>query len=228
MRRKEERPWDRCLEAGDMAELLEWVARSGLERVARIAAALTDANEERGQPDKLDSLLLLRIAHLKRQQPRRKLHSIVVEVAAEAYAHRNTIALESLTAKLERDFGKERRHTWLRLAATTPAPSREQIAADLKTRKSEAELRARARIVETLPSAIDMFDMVCLEAKRIGDPEKVKLLKAFGRERAEPLLIEAAGMMRKSSFAKWSGKVPRTLLDFIEPELTAFERERSE
>ena len=66
---RKERLWDRRLEEGDKAELLEWVARSGLERVARIAAALTDANGERGQPDKLESLMLLKIAHLKREQP---------------------------------------------------------------------------------------------------------------------------------------------------------------
>ena len=45
MSRKLRPLWDRRLEEGDEAELLEWVARSGLERVARIAAALTDANE---------------------------------------------------------------------------------------------------------------------------------------------------------------------------------------
>jgi hypothetical protein len=219
--------WDRRLEDGDNAELLEWVARSGPERVARVAAALTDANAERGQPDKLDTLLLLKMAHLKREQPRRNLHSIAVEVAAEAYAHRNRITLESLTGKLERDFRKNRRR-WMKLATTTPAPSREQIAADLNKGKSEAELRARARIVEKLPSEIDMFDMVRLEAERIGDPEKVKLLKAFGRERAEPLLIEAVEMAQRDSFAKWGGKIPRTLLDLIEPELTAFARERSD
>jgi hypothetical protein len=217
-------PWDRRLEEGDEAELLEWVARSGLERVARIAAALTDANGERGQPDKLDSLLLLKVAHLKRAQPGRKMHAIAVEVAAEAYAHRNRIALESLTAKLERDFRKGR-HAWLKLAKTTPAPSREQIAADLKRRKSEAERRALARIVEKLPAAIDMFDMVLLEAKRIGE-KKLKLVRALGRERAEPLLIEAVEMMQKNSFGKWNGKIPRTLLDLIEPVLEKFDRER--
>jgi hypothetical protein len=226
MSRRKGPSWDRRLEEGDAAELLEWVARSGLERVARIAASLTDANAERGQPDKLDTLLLLKIAHLKREQPR-NLHAIAVEVAAEAYAHRNRITLKSLTAKLESDFRKNRRR-WMKLAKTTPTPSPEQIAVDLNKGKPEAELRARARIVGKLPEEIDMFDMVRLEAKRIGDPEKVKLLKAFGRERAEPLLIEAAEMAQKDSFVKWGGKIPRTLLDLIEPELTAFARERSE
>jgi hypothetical protein len=218
------RPWDRRLEEDDEAELIAWVARSGLERVARVAAALTDANGERGQPDKLDSLLLLKIAHLKREQPGRKLHPIAVEVAAEAYPHRD--ALTSLTAKLERDFRKRRR-AWLTLAKTAPVPSQQQILNGLKERKSGAELRALARIVEKLPSEIDMFDMALFEAKRIGR-EKEKRLRAFGRERAEPLLIEAAEMMRKNSFAKWNGKIPRTLLDLIEPDLKAFARERSE
>ena len=71
-----------------------------------------------------------------------------------------------------------------------------------------------------------MFDVAVLEAKRSGDPAKVKLLKAFGRERAEPLLIEAAGMIQKDLFAKWGGKSSPTLLDLIEPELEKFDRER--
>jgi hypothetical protein len=213
-----------CLERGDEAELLAWVARVGLERVARIAAMLTDANGERGQPDKLDTLLLLKIAHLKREHPKRKLHAIAVEVADEAYAHRNRITLESLTAKLERDF-KKRRRAWMKLANAAPMPSPQQIAADLKRQKSEAERRAMARIVAVLPSEIDVFDMALFEAKRIGQ-EKVKLVSAFGRERAEPLLIEAAKMMEKNSFSKWNGKIPRTLLDLIGPELDAFAREQ--
>ena len=47
----------------------QWVARSGLERVARIAAALTDANGSVGSWDQLESLMLLKIAHLKRERP---------------------------------------------------------------------------------------------------------------------------------------------------------------
>jgi hypothetical protein len=201
---KRGRPRGRPLDKADEAELLAWVARSGLERVARIAAALTDAYGERGQPDKLDTLLLLKMAHSKREHPKRKLHAIAVEVAAGAYAHRSHIELESLTAKLERDF-RARRHVWSKLARTVPMPTPGQIADDLTRQKSEAERRALARIVEMLPSAIDVFDMVLLEAKRIG-PEKHKLVRAFGRERAEPLLIEAAEMMRKNSFAKWNDR----------------------
>jgi hypothetical protein len=80
--------WRRHLEKGDEAELLRWVKQSGLELVARIAAALTDAIGERGQPDMPDTLLLLKMAYLKRQQPNRKLHSIAVEIAREAPLHR--------------------------------------------------------------------------------------------------------------------------------------------
>ena len=137
------------------------------------------------------------------------------------------ITLKSLRTKLQRDFRKRRR-AWLTLAETAPVPSQQQIEDDLKKGKSEAERRALARIVAVLPSQIDIFDMMLLEAERIDllarvgkkkkSREKEKLLRAFGRERAEPLLIEAAEMMQKNSFAKWNGKIPRTLLDLIEPD----------
>jgi hypothetical protein len=222
--RNRRRPPGRRLEEADAAELRVWVARCGLERVARLVAALTVADGERGQPDKLDTLLLLKMAHLKRARPRRTLHAIAVEVAEEAYAHRNRIAPASLIIKLERDF-RAWRQTWQTLAQTVRMPSPEQIADDLRRKKSEAERRAIARIVEIMPSAIDFFDMALLEAKQVGK-EKYKLVRAFSRERAEPLLVEALEMIQKNSFAKWNGEIPRTLLDLIEPELAAFARKR--
>ena len=99
------------LDKDDELELLRWVQQSSLERVARIVAFLADARGEHGQPEKPDTLLLLKIAHLKREQPHRTLHSIAVEVARDAdQLRRPRISRESLVTKLERDY-KRRRHT---------------------------------------------------------------------------------------------------------------------
>jgi hypothetical protein len=188
--------WRRHLEKGDEAELLRWVKQSGLELVARIAAALTDAIGERGQPDMPDTLLLLKMAYLKRQQPNRKLHSIAVEIAREAplhlyppYRKKRPPAMKSLVSKLERDFRKHR-HKWMMFAETAPEPSRENINQDANRLKSTDEFRARARLVGLLPSKIDLYDALLADAKKLGS-DKAKLVKALTRERAEPLLVDA-------------------------------------
>jgi hypothetical protein len=209
------------LDKDDATELLELVKRLGVERVARIAAALTEPG--RGNLEKLDSLLLLRMADLKRQRPDRTVHAIAAQVAKEFHLYRKEIKPDSLSVKLERDY-KKNRHGWRLLLETIPAPSQEQIAEDLETPKSKGELRARARIVEfgAIPSSIDMFDRVLAEAGARGG-ETLRLVERLGRKRIEPMLERAAERMRDNPYPltdpHWRGKIPQTFLDLIEPEL---------
>jgi hypothetical protein len=224
---KPDQGWRRRLENGDEFELHKWVKESGVECVARVAAALADAGRQRGNVEKLLSLLLLKIAHLKRKQPGRKLHPIADEVAAEAYPHWKRGACTSLTTTLERDFRKNR-HTWMILSNIRPSPSQQQIAEDLEKPKSTVELRACARIVESLPSAIDAYDWILREAKSIND-ETLRRVKRLGRERIESMFANAAKRMTENPYPltdpRWGGKIPRTFLDLIEPELKSTARE---
>lgn len=219
--------WCRRLKKGDQAELLKWVEQSGLERVARIVAALTDAAGERGQPEKLETLLLLKMAQLKRQQPNRTLHAIAVEVAGEAKSVRKNLPNEaSLVSRLERDF-KEYRHKWTTLANSAPEPSRENIIEDGSKSKTTNEFRALARIVDALPNRIDLYDSLLADAKKLG-PEKVRLVRAFGRERAEPLLAAAIKQQATSSFVMNAQDVPiipRNFFDLIGSELERYRQE---
>jgi hypothetical protein len=107
--------WRRALKPGDEGEVQKWVEQSGLERVARIVASLSNARVGAGRTERPDRLLLFKMAFLVRQHPERSLHSIASEVARGAGYHPKLgIALESLRSKLERDF-KQRRHVWLSL-----------------------------------------------------------------------------------------------------------------
>lgn len=216
--RKVNADWRRRLEKGDEAELLKWVDQSGLERAARIIAALADAAGERGQPEKLNIRLLLRIARLKQQQPHRTLHAIAREVAREESSRPSMITVESLVSKLERDF-KKRRHTWMTLAGEYHDESGAETA---------DEFRVLARIVELLPSKMDLFDLVLADAKRRGRDEE-RLVRRLGRERAEPLLVKAIERQAASSFvprARGVKKIPRNFFDLIEPELERFRLSR--
>jgi hypothetical protein len=209
--------WRRRLERGDEAELNKWVEQSGLECVARVAAALTDVDGERGSPDKLDSLLLLKMAHLKRQNPDCTIHSVATEVSAAAHSHRKRGGLASMTTKLERDF-KRNRHTWAILSETVPTPSNKQIAGDLGKPKSNNEFRARARILDILPSRIDIYDCVLAEAEGAGN-DKLDLVRKVGRRRVEQLVVKAAANPFPLQDPRRKGKMPRGFLDLIEPDL---------
>jgi hypothetical protein len=221
--------WRLTLHKGDEAELLKWVEQSGLERVARIIASLTNVSGERGQPEKPDSVLLLKIAHLKQQQPDRKLHAIAVEVASEALPFRRPrISRESLVSKLERDFRRQR-HTWTTRARSAPSPSREDISQAASRSQSTNEVRVLTRIIGLLPSALDLYDGLLADAKKMG-PDEAKLVKLVGRERAEPLLVDAIKKQAASSFVTDSHgvrKIPRNFFDLIESDLKRFRRERT-
>jgi hypothetical protein len=217
--------WRHKLNKGDDAELLKWVDQTGLERVARSIGLLTDASGERGQPEKPDSLLLLKIACLKRQRPDRKLHAIAEEVAREAHPHRKPhISPESLVSKLERDFRRQR-HTWLKRAETISPPSLEGIFQDAGRPQSSNERRVLAKIIGLLPTAIDLYDVLRAEAKKLG-PDEERLVRFVGRERAEPLLAEALKKQQTgSSFVTDSHgvrKIPRNFYDLVEAELQRF------
>ena len=215
--------WRLKLDKGDDTELLNWINQSGLERVARIVAVLTDAGGERGQPEKPESLLLLKIAHLTRQQPARKLHGIVDELARETHPNRKPrISLDSFISKLERDFRKQR-HTWMKLVDRIPPPSSERISHDASRLQSITECRVLARLIGLLPTAIDLYDQLRAEAKRLGENE-YKLVQRVGRERAEQLLIEAIKKQQKSSFvinSRGARIIPRNFYELIEAEMEA-------
>jgi len=222
--------WHQKLDKGDIFELLKWVEQSGLERVARIVALLNDASGERGRPEKPDSLLLLKIAHLKQQQPNRTLHSIALEVAGETHRDRRPlISKASLVSKLERD-SKRHRHTWTRLASRTPPPSPEEISRDARRPQSSNAFRALARIIEVMPSAIDLYDDLLADANKLG-PDKARLVRLVGREQVEAMLAEALKGQATSSFvvgAQGARKIPRNYFDLIEPDLLRFRKNREQ
>lgn len=219
--------WRITLNPGDEFELLKWVSESGLECVARVVGALTEALGKHGQPEKLHSLLLVKMAHLKRQQPRRKLHSIALEVAGEARPHQpSPPAFASLVTKLERDF-KQRRHTWTTLSAKTDAPTADEIARDAKRKRPQREYRALARIVPLLPTAIDAYDWLLAEAEARGS-ETARSVRRIGRERSEPLLDLALARPQRTSFVTGADgvlKIPRSLFELVEAELQGFRDE---
>src|SRR5258708_23133902 len=137
--------WQKNLGNQDHLELLQWVERVGIERVARIVASLANSNGERGKPGKPDSLLILKVAHLVSLRPNRTLHSAAVEVAKQAHPFREPrISLENLVSKLEREF-REHRHTWLQYAKSRPMPSIKEIEDDGKRHYSVSECRALIR-----------------------------------------------------------------------------------
>jgi hypothetical protein len=220
------RSWQRRLRAGDKEMVLRWIAMSSVEQVARVTAALSNPDGERGQPDKLDTLLLLKMAHLVQQKPERSIHDIADQVAKENQPRRNHSALSSLIAKLERDY-KANRHTWPRLAESAPEPSQQEIDADLGAEKIDGEWRARARLVEVLPSkGIDLFDMVSAEAKAAGKLALItRLGRKHGRERVERLIVDAVERMKANPYplkdSRYAGRLPRTMFEMIEPDLKA-------
>jgi hypothetical protein len=210
--------------------LLRWIEGSSVEQVARIAAALTDPDGERGQPNKLDTLLLLKMAHIAQRQPDRNLHDIAVQVAKENQPRRNHAVVDSLTSKLERDY-KASRHTWPLLAKSAPEPAQQDIDADLIREKTNEEFRARARIVEVLPSAIDLFDMVRAEAETAGKLDLIDGLgRKHGRERVGRLIIAAIERIMANPYAlrdpRFNGPRPPTMFDHIEHDLVELARQR--
>jgi hypothetical protein len=135
-----------------------------------------------------------------------------------------------LVSELERDF-RQQSHVWKKLARKTPMPSLEQVAEYAKRSPSAGERRAAARIVQTLPNAIDLYDKLIVEIGRRpnGDVENKKLVRAAGRERVEAWLEAAIEAQQISSFVDGrSGAmvIPRDLFELIEPKLREFEATR--
>jgi hypothetical protein len=159
------------------------------------------------------------MAFLVRQHPERSLHSIASEVARGAGSHPKLgIALESLTSKLERDF-KGRRHVWLSLTHDHEAPSEQAVQEDANRPRSSAENRILGRLIELLPDAIDLYDLVLREALEVG-PEKAKLVRRLGRVRVEALLEDEIARFRSiGSFDREGAKIQQTLFELIEPKL---------
>jgi hypothetical protein len=102
------------LSDGDVAELRKWIALSGAQCVARVAAALTRG--ESGNVTKPHFRLLLEMAHRLRADPHRTAHDVATEVAADAKSQdsrNNYPAEESLITTLGREFRRERTKWYL-------------------------------------------------------------------------------------------------------------------
>jgi len=236
MNRKPNRPrwhWRSELKKEDADALLTWVNATGLENVARIIATLTKPDGERGPPEKPETLLLLKIAHLKHQQPARRLHSIAREVADYVDPHRKHISKESLVSKLERDFRKQR-WTWMNLASTTAVPNDEIIKSSAARPLSSNERRVLARLITVLPTALDLYDRLKRDAKELGTTQEA-IVRFVGREHAEPMLIDAiqrqqSGLPGASFVTNSSGVriIPRNLYDLVEAELHRFKKVKLE
>ncbi len=151
--------------------------------MARIVAALADASGQRGQPEKPETGLLLKMAILLRQQPGRSIHSVAVEVAREAHPTRKSIALESLTSKLGRDF-RAKRALWFNIARDRMTRGGSSVPKGPHRVPSSDEYRVLARLIELHPdAAMGVYDQVLGEAKKVG-PEEAKLVERAGWLRA--------------------------------------------
>jgi hypothetical protein len=168
----------------DLAQLQKWVATSGMECVARVAALLTAP--PRGPVAKPDKELLLEMAFRLRDDPMRTTNDVADEVAREAKDWRNpTIATASLSTGLARAFERNRMK-WLLLAQSLGDAPRWSSTSTAHKKKQKTETRALGRIIEMLPESIDLYKMVLFEAKT-KRPETVTIIKRLGRERVETM-----------------------------------------
>jgi len=188
---------------------------------------LGDAGGRHGQPKKLEIALLIKVASLL-SQPERTLHSAAREVAHEAHPNRKPrIAVESLVSKLERDF-RMWRHGWLRIAKERETLDDQKNQEETNRLRSSDEYRVLVRLIELLPGAIDLYDMLLMEAKLAG-PEEAKLVKRLGRRRVEPLLETTIERLMAPGGNLGAPRVrsSRSLFEAIEPELTRLQEERN-
>jgi hypothetical protein len=218
--------WRSSLGRGDEAELLKWIEASGVERVARIVTILADSGGRPGQPAKPEIGLLVKIADLMRQVPQPSLHSVARQVALKALpARKPTVALESLASKLERDF-RERRHVWFNLARRNLPIDIQGAKERLNSTQVSNEYRVLSRLIELLPGAIDLFDLLVEQAT---DPEKRKVLTLLGRSRVEPLVESAMHRLLgpESDIPRSrSRSLAERLAELIEPDLMRLKEAR--
>jgi hypothetical protein len=220
--RRMKKSWKSDLAPEDFAELGRWVEQSGVECVARVAAALTDPEGERGAPNSPRANMLLEMASLRYDDPNLTTNAAATKIARAAYAGAdpNDDRITTLTTQLNKDFAGYR--SVFGLLAQRPDRGRNVLSKaggkrSLPTQRFILMKRAEGRIVETLPTAIDLYDALLLEAKACSK-EKLLQVKSLGRERAEQLLgIAMAEQMAGSQLV--DGKIPRSFLDLIDPEL---------
>jgi hypothetical protein len=209
--------WSKMLKPDDAEHVRKWVELSGLERVARIAAALTQS-DRRGNVAKPDFELLLEMARRLRACPLRSTRSVASEVARESQASRRpSIDVESLGKKLEREFARARQK-WFQLVRNPPHRVETDQPGVTVTPSTPEKWRAVDRIIEILPAPIDLFDAVISEATAM-QPHKVAQLRRLGRVRIEALIECAMARQQAKPRAGRSFRIPRTLLDLIEIEI---------
>jgi hypothetical protein len=205
--------WRDTLKADDLAELGKWVESSGIECVARVAAALT--SQPQGRVTKPDSVLLLEMAARMRSDPTKTTHAAATEVASEGRHRRPAISVESLITELERTFAKTRTK-WFLLAQRLKRSAPSDIGNSTPI-ISLSEFRAIERLIESLPEAIDCYDLVIAEAKQ-SCPECVKLLKRAGRQRVYEMIEQAFANLQSGRDTARNAP-PRSIIDLIRGDL---------
>jgi hypothetical protein len=225
--RERDRVWRLLSRPTSRPSINEILEKLGLERVARICAALTQAHGERGQLEETESLSLLKIAHVKRSQPDRNLSDIVIGLALRPPKVGNRrIEDESFRSQLLRD-SRRTRHIWTLLSNATSEPTLQAIARDSGRRRPIGERRALARIAQLLPTAVDFYDLLIAEIRvteiKVADRDaKIASIKSAGRERVEKWLNDAVERRRNSPTFAAGVKdtiIPRRLFDLIKLDL---------
>ena len=173
--------------------------------------------------------MLVAIAHINRQQPDRALYDIASEVAENApQVRKRNIEMDSFLSHLQRDF-RRTRHTWTLLSGRTAPPPAEAIARASRRKRSIGERRVLFRIVQLMPTVLDIYDAVVAEIRgkgRAHRPEiEIRHIRLAGRARVEKWFSAGLERVKLSKFVKgWNGdmKIPRSFCDLIECDLQQF------
>lgn len=207
------------LSTADHEELMKWVEASGPDCVARVAAALVSRPGRRGSVPRPDFPALIEMAHQRRSSPLTTTNSLARNVAAEAKAGPgNRADQDSLAKKLSRDFAKDRAR-WSKVAAQEECAGRRLPVASRAIANSPEEFLALARIINMLPTSIDLYDAALAEAQQ-REPEMVERLRRVGRERVTELLGAAIEVQMKRTGAS-NRSIPRGFIDLIREDLIA-------
>jgi hypothetical protein len=186
----------------------EIVGKLGVERVARIVIALTKRDGKRGPTPELQTRTLTKIAQIRRQQPGRTGHNVVLELQTRSPHARSPDP--SFVTRVLRDY-RRTRHIWTSLSASKRPSSR--FDRHGKTR-SIAERCATQRIVELLPTAIDLYDMLISDLRVNSENNarklnaRMALIRLARRERIEKWLTEAAERQHHDPYVRRAWGIP--------------------
>lgn len=205
------------LRSGDDAEINKWIAETGLGRVARIVAVLSNSKGLRGRTERPDIVLLWHVARLMNLDPDRSLHSAAEEIAIKFSAHRiPRIEPQSLTRKLEKDF-RLKSDAYRQFAREHEEEKIGKIEADLGAVTPWMD-RILARIIANLPTSMDLYDQALAEAKNANSPH-LSLLESLDKKTVYAL-FEAVLRVEKCVLQPMPpGFVARSIYEAIVPQL---------